>query len=281
MTGVADIDASPDLGGFPSLWRRKTKIFTPAVALACGAALVVVLSGCGGSAPVVAPSEASPKAAPQSPQGRLLARVAAAKDMRYSAPYTLRKNGKKDRTVTVELAEDGTWRIDVPGGARGGTRDVVIAGVKDGVYQCSLGRTRGCVRLAGPGGQVPRAYDPRVQHPFTDWLDVLSDTRAALSVAADSSLSVPRGDCFSVEPNSVALAPPMDSGIYCFDSEGVLTGARFRAGTLVLAGGVEDPPKSIKLPGPVTSGRPIPTSPPPPKPSTSGSSASPTPSQSR
>ena len=231
----------------------------------------LLLTGCSGSTPITAPSDASPAAAPRSPQGQLLARVAAAQDKRYAAPYTLRKKGKPDRTVTVELAQDGSWLIEGPGGARGGARDVAIAGNADGVYQCVLGSRASCVRVAEPGGKVPGAYDPRVHHPFTDWLDVLIDTKAALSVAGDSTLSVPRGDCYSVEPNSVALAPPREAGVYCFDEEGVLTGARFSAGTLVLSGGIEEPRKSIKLPGPVTAGRPIPTSPPPPKPSKSPS----------
>jgi hypothetical protein len=263
---------SPDLGQLWSLGR-------PQLSKIAGAALVaaMLLTGCGGSTPVTAPSDASPKVAPKSPQGQLLARVAAAQDKRYGATYTLRKKGKKDRTITVELANDGSWLIEVPGGARGGTRDVAIAGNSDGVYQCVLGGRASCVQVAKPGGKVPGAYDPRVQHPFTDWLDVLIDTRAALSVAADSSLPVPRGDCFSVESNSVAMAPPMEAGVYCFDEEGVLTGARFSVGALVLSGGVEKPRTSIKLPGPVTAGRPMPTSPPPPKPS---KSASPSPSKS-
>jgi hypothetical protein len=55
----------------------------------------------------------------------------------------------------------------------------------------------------------------------------------------------------------------MDPGTYCFNAEGVLTGARFSGRTLLLAGAVGAPPKSVTLPGPVVDGQPLSTSPPP------------------
>ncbi len=233
--------------------------------------LALAIAGCGGSAPVTAPPS-SAGVAPQTPAEELLARVAAAKDARYAATYTLRAKGKPDRTVTVTLASDGGWLFGVPGGAHGGRQDVTLAATAQGVFQCT---SRGCVKIAA-GRKVPAAYDVRVQHPFTDWLDVLADTRAALSVAADTSFSVSSGDCFSVEPNAAALAPPMDAGIYCFDADGVLTGARFGGLSLVISGGAAKPPGTVKLPGPITAGRALGTAPPPPKPS-----PTPSPSKSR
>ncbi|MGH3736575.1 MAG: hypothetical protein ACRDT6_13310 [Micromonosporaceae bacterium] len=234
-------------------------------------AAALALTGCGGSQPLgVAPS-ASTAAPPETPAEQLLGRVAAAKDARYVATYTLRRKGQPDRTVTVTLAADGGWRFDVPGGAHGGKRDVTLASDGKGVYQCV---PKSCIRLSGAGGRVPAAYDVRVQRPFTDWLDVLADTRAALSVAADTTFSVPAGDCYSVEPNAAALAPPMDPGIYCFDTEGVLTGARFSGRTLVISGAAGKPPATLKLPAPITGGHALSTSPPPPpspKPSASPS----------
>jgi hypothetical protein len=232
---------------------------------------VFLLGGCGGSKPLDDP-EPSKAVPPQSAAEQLLGRVAAAKDARYRADYTLRVDGRADRTVSVEFAEDGSWRFDIPGGAHGGTRDVALVSTGDGIYQCVLAAASSCSKIATPGQRVPAAYDPRLQHPFTDWLDVLSDTNEALSVDHDTRLSVPSGDCFSVESNSAALDPPMDPGIYCFDADGVLTGARFGGRTLVIAGTPSKSAKTIKLPGPVTDTAPLPTkSPPKPSPSPTAS----------
>ncbi|HYN97136.1 MAG TPA: hypothetical protein VES42_25130, partial [Pilimelia sp.] len=125
-----------------------------------------------------------------------------------------------------------------------------------------------CVRAAGPEGQLRAKADPRVQHPFVDWLDVLTDRRAALAISVARPLPGVRGACFSVESNSASLAAPLDVGIYCFDDGGALTGARLPFGTLVLAGSPGAAPAAVSLPGPVVEGEPIPmASPPPPSPS--------------
>ncbi|MGH3645611.1 MAG: hypothetical protein ACRDTM_00285 [Micromonosporaceae bacterium] len=244
-------------------------------ALTATFALVLVTAGCGGSKPLNVTPSASTPAPPETPAEQLLGRVAAAKDARYAAAYTLRTKGRPDRTVTVTLAADGGWSFAVPGGAHGGRRDVTLAGTDQGVFQCT---GKGCVKIAGAGKPVPRAYDVRVQRPFVDWLDVLADTRAALSVAGDTTFSVPIGDCFSVEPNAAALAPPMDAGIYCFDTDGVLTGAQFGGRSLVISAAAGKPPKTLKLPAPVIAGKALSTAPPPPKPTPI---ASPSPSKSR
>ena len=41
-------------------------------------------------------------------------------------------------------------------------------------------------------------------------------------MASSAPLPGIRGQCFSVEPNSAALAPPVDPGVYCFDEKGTL-----------------------------------------------------------
>jgi predicted small lipoprotein YifL len=263
---------------FPKSRRSASENFpvsphTRLAVLAALSACCVALTGCGGSKPLDAPDSSKAAAPPESAAEQLLGRVAAAKDARYRASYTLRVKGRADRTVGIEFAHDGSWRFDIPGGAHGGARDVSLVSNAHGIYQCALGAVRSCAKIATPGQRVPPAYDPRLEHPFTDWLDVLSDTREALSVAHDTRLSVPSGDCFSVESNSAAMAPPMDPGIYCFDADGVLTGARFGGRTLVISGAPSKPAKTVKLPGPVTDAKPLPTSPPPPKPSPSKSSS--------
>ena len=223
------------------------------------AVLLALLAGCGEpEAPVVVPSQ---DLAPQTPAERLIGLVAAAKDQRYTADYQLRARGRADQTVSVRLARDGTWRVDL--GSAYGDREVSYAGTRHGVFQCAMG---GCFQIAEPGGRIPARYDPKVTHPFTDWLDVLSDTRAALTITRDTSLRAPSGECFGVESNAAALTPRIASGTYCFDAEGVLTGARFSGRTLLLAGAPGEPPQSISLPGPITAEEPPGTSSPDPSP---------------
>jgi hypothetical protein len=151
-----------------------------------------------------------------------------------------------------------------------------VVRTKDGLYQCtptSVDRARaaGCVRVAGPDGRLGWAYDPRVEHVFTDWLAVLTDHRAALAVSPAEPIKGVPGACFSVESSSASLTAPLDLGIYCYDQDGTLTGAALGFGTLVLDGAPGRAPASVSLPGPVVSGRPLPTASPSPSDSASPS----------
>jgi hypothetical protein len=173
----------------------------------------------------------------------------------------------------VTRAADGTWRVDVPRGALGGTADVAVARTADGLYQCALGSVGpaaaapdadptaptgpACVRVAGPDGRLPSAVDPRVHLPFTDWLNVLTDRRAPLAVTAADPPSETEGACFSVESTTVSLAAPLDAGLYCFSADGVLTAARLGLGDLSLAGAPAPAPPTVTLPGPVVPGEPL------------------------
>ena len=240
-------------------------------------ALLVVLlaAGCSSGPPPAPDGTAQPVATgPLTAQVRLAGLAAAAKDRRFAAGYAFTQAGRPPRTVTVVLAADGTWRVDVPGGALGGQADIAVANERDGLYQCQLGTSAvlatGCVRV---GSALSAAVDPRVQHPFTDWLDVLTDRQAALSVAPAPAVGAARGTCFSVEPTAAALVAPIDAGVYCFDTDGTLTAARWALGTLVLSTGVSPAPPTAVLPGPIVPGAPLPTAAPP------SPSASPSPSK--
>ncbi len=231
-------------------------------------ALALVTVGCGGPNTAVVTPSTNPTPSLPAPEPdartRLAGQIAAAKDERYTASYLLTGPDNVGRTVTVVLAQDGSWRVDIPGGARGGTVDVSIAGNSDGVFQC----TSSCVWVAAPGEPIPAEIDPRVHHLFTDWLDVLLDRQAALSVAPADPLPGSQGTCYSVEPTTVSLTPPMDSGIYCYLDNGVLTAAQFSPGVLVLIGEPGPAPESVALPAPIAPAgtSPVPTSPPPPSP---------------
>jgi hypothetical protein len=276
---------------------------------------VLALAGCGGAAPA-APTESTDASqvptAPAEARAQLAARAAAAQDRRMVASYRLLTPGEAERTVSVTLATDGTWRVDVARGALGGTTDVSVVRTKDGLYQCAPASTdsstdastddsstnastdssagaptdpstpaltgqsaaAGCVRVAGPNGRLRPAHDPRVEHVFTDWLAVLTDQRAALAVSPAKPIKGVRGACFSVESSSASLTAPLDLGIYCYDQDGTLTGAALGFGTLVLDGTPGEPPATVSLPGPVVGGRPVPMASPSP-------SESPSPSTSR
>jgi hypothetical protein len=276
---------------------RVRPVVRPGVALGpawLGLALLCLvppcLAGCGASPP--------PGAAPtpttlsrQDDRDRLSGLAAAAKDRRYVATYLLTTPlvttpNRAGRMVTVAVATDGSWVVAVPAGALSGLADIAVFSSAAGLFQCALGSAAGTsgsrsdLPPVSPGCvQVTRltaAADPRVQHVFTDWIDPLVDRETALSVTAVPGLAGASGSCFSVESNSAALTPPVDPGIYCYDTDGMLTGVRASFGTLTLTGAVAPGPPTITMPAPVVSGAPLPMTAPPPPPtptSTPGATA--------
>jgi hypothetical protein len=239
----------------------------------CAAALLATAAaGCGDDAPPEpTPSTASAPPAPADPRAVLAARAAAAADRRFTAVYTLATQGRDERSVVVTTAADGTWRVDVPGAALGGTADVAIAQIEGGIFQCSL-RTDArpvdstCVKVADQGKKVPNRFDPGVQHVFTDWLDAFTDRQAPIAVSAARRLDGVTGTCFAIESISASLEIPVDTGIYCYSDSGQLTGARAGFGTLRIAAEPVPAPPSIELPGPVVAGEAMGKDAPPPPP---------------
>ncbi len=241
--------------------------------------LAGLLAACGDPAPATGPAAPTPSTpAASAPQGggaaraELAARAAIAQDYRYAALYTYdTKDGQPERSVVASVATDGSWRVDVPGGALGGTADVAIVQTGEGVFQCALPSATnpispGCVRVADPGERVPREYDPKVQRLFRQWLDVFTDRQAPLSVVPAAPLPGSQGRCFSIDSVSASLKAPVDVGIYCYADNGLLTAVRVAFGTLTLAS-VAAAPATIDLPGPVVGGEPLGLrSPPPPPP---------------
>jgi hypothetical protein len=240
------------------------------------AGCAAALAGCAAQPPVLpdqTPSDA-PVTAPADPWGRLAARVAATRDNRYVAAYTLATQGRPVRTVTVTVAADSSWLVTIPGGALGGGADIALANAPAGLYECRLNTPSGCFRIGAPDSQLPRGYDPRVQHVFTDWLKVLTNRAVALSVELAAPLPGSRGQCFSVGANSAALGSPVDPGVYCYDEKGTLTAAALGLGTLTLASAPAPAPPTVSLPAPVTPGAALPlAAPPSPTASPSGSAS--------
>lgn len=250
----------------------------PILRRAVPAALAVTLTlgaagascGGGGAAPGASPVTPLPTGdPPPSARAELAAHAAAAQDLVGVSVYRLATPGRADRTVLVVRATDGSWRVDVPGGALGGAADVSIVATSNGQFQCALATppARGeCVPV--PAGGLAAATDPRVQHVFTDWLEVLTDRSAAVAVAhAKQPPSGVAGRCFTVQPSSASLLAPLDAGTYCFEPDGTLTGAQLELGMLTLTGADRTAPPSVDLPGPVVpGGQPLPTASPTPPP---------------
>jgi hypothetical protein len=195
------------------------------------------------------------------------------------------------------VATDGTWSVNVPGGALSGGADVSIVSDKTGVYQCILGGpatslapvaaaspspsvaadpspgaspspsptpTRptftapACVKVAAPGHTIPSTYDPVMEHVFTNWLTAMSSRDSAISVFGAAPLAGSTGTCYSVEPSAASLAPIVDAGIFCFLPDGSLTAVKLAAGTLTLEGSQAPAAPTNALPAPIMSIPPAP-----------------------
>ncbi|WBB74022.1 hypothetical protein O7602_00160 [Micromonospora sp. WMMD1128] len=216
------------------------------------------------------PREATPTGTPDpvsvqvdAARDELAGLAAAAQDRHLTATYAFAPPGGAARPVAVTSANDGSWRVDVPGWGRNGTVDVSLAGTSDGLFQCALpsaGWTRpaGCVRLGDADDAMPRRLDPRVQHPFTDWLEVLTDRRAPLVVSpATPPSGVDDGRCYTVDSTSASLNAPLDVGVYCFREDGTPVAVRATFGALTLTGEPGPAPATIDLAGAVTEGEPV------------------------
>ncbi|WP_241825501.1 hypothetical protein [Micromonospora sp. CB01531] len=226
--------------------------------------LPALLAACTASPPEPVPPGATDPAPAEVDAARdeLAALAAAAQDRHLTATYTLTGPDGSARTVSVTSANDGTWRVDVPGWGLGGTVDVSLAATAEGLFQCALpsaGRPEptSCVRLGEPDDAVPRKQDIRVQHPFTDSLEVLTDRRAPLAVSPATPPAGISGQCYSVESTSASLNAPLDVGIYCYRPDGTPTAVHAAFGTLKLAGEPGPAPATVRLAGPVTEGEPI------------------------
>jgi hypothetical protein len=228
--------------------------------------LAAGLTACtGGAAPgQPTPSTASSVADDPDDDARiaLAARAALAQDHRFAALYHFAADGGPVRNVVATVAGDGSWRVDVAGGALGGTTDVSIVSNPDGVFQCSLPSATNpvpaaCVEVAAPGKPVPKASDPKVERLFRQWLSVFTDRQAALSVSTAGALPGAQGKCYSVDTISASLAAPVDIGIYCYADDGLLTAAKVEFGELTLASTPVTPPAKVDLPGPISAGSPM------------------------
>ncbi|MFG2048424.1 hypothetical protein ACGFIW_13475 [Micromonospora sp. NPDC048935] len=261
----------------PVLTRSAGRVLGPLVF-----ALPALLLACTDAQPPTPPPADPGPVAVDAARDELATLAAAAQDRHLVAQYVYAETGKPDRTIAFTSANDGSWRVDVPGGAWGGTVDISMAATSDGLFQCALpsaGRPEpaSCVRLGERDDAIPRRADPRLQHPLTDWLDVLTDRRSPLAVASANPPEGLTGTCYSVDSTSASLNAPLDVGIYCYDRDGTPTGVRTEAGTLRLAAPPGAAPATVQLAGPVVIDRDPLDIAAPPSPDPSGSPSAGTP----
>ncbi len=250
------------------------------------AALLVAggtVAGCAGTPPPATPSPAVSDAPDPGDASRaaLAARAALAQDRTFAALYKFVPDDGPARNVVATVAADGSWRVDVAGGVLGGTTDVSVVSLPNGVFQCGLASPTNpiqstCVLAAKAGQRLPKDDDPKVERVFRQWLSVFTDRQSALSVAPAQRLAGATGDCWSVDSIQASLAAPVDVGIYCYNPDGLLTAAHVDFGTITLASTPVAAPAKVSLPGPITGGPLLgldaPPPPPPPSPSPSPSS---------
>jgi hypothetical protein len=229
--------------------------------------MIMGVAACGGeSTATPGPSQSAslpPAGTNDGPDGRedLAALAALAQDKAYAALYTFDDSNGRERNVVATVGADGTWRVDVGGGALGGTTDVSIVSIAAGVYQCTVASatnpvTPTCVKLAAAGKPVPDQYDPQVERLFRQWLPVFTDPQSALSVTEVAPLDGAQGTCFSIDSIAASLAAPVDIGIYCYTPDGLLTAARVDFGLLRLVSQAAGP-ATVPLPGPEVPGPPM------------------------
>lgn len=233
-----------------------------------GALLVLLTAGCTSSPPADPEPTASAPLPEPGARTQLAGLAAAAQDRRFAATYQLSTPERADRLVSVVLAQDGSWRVDIPGGALGGTADVAVASNEIGLFQCALA-VPSCARVGDPDGRLGSGIDPRIQRPFVYARTVLTDSSAPLAVSTTDTLPGITGRCFAVETTTASVSAPLDVGIYCYADDGTLTGARLAYGTLALAAEPTPAPPSIDMPGPVTPDAPLKMASPPPPPTPS------------
>lgn len=226
--------------------------------------LLTALAGCGTSSVV---DEADPVPRRESAQAVMIARVSRALDTAFTAEYAWSEGG----TVTVWAAEDGTWRVDVPGWAHGGKVDVSVAWTTGGFFQCAEER---CVKLAGITGDIPGELDPKVQRPFVEWLPQLLDRQLPFMISR-------KEDCFTLTSNTVVMDSPIPPGQWCLDGEGTLLAvSNSQVGELTLEGEPAEAVATVELPGEIVAAEPLGRKAPEPETPSPSASDSPSPTES-
>lgn len=243
-----------------------------------GILLVAILgiAGCsqgGDAGPTPSPTTSETPSTQLPAEAQLAGFAAHAQDQQYSASYRFTPtDGTPAGMVTVAKIKDG-FRLDMerPATTKAIAHTLVAAKNASGTFRCQITKAaKACVSTADDASPTP---DPlRLRHVFSDWLETLADPSSAISVATSTPPAGMTGTCFSVEGVAASLDPPVDTGVYCFDDAGRITGLKLGSGTLSSAD-FQAAPKEIALPAPIANQLPS-TAVPSPTPTPSGTSPS-------
>ena len=207
----------------------------------------------------------------------LAALAAAAQDRHLVAQYVYSRAGQPDRTIVFTSANDGSWRVDVPGGALGGAATSRwpprSTGCSSAPCRRSAGRSRRAAYAsvtATTRSRAGRPPDPASAHRLAGRAH--RPARAVGGGPGQRAGGRHRHLLLGGVHFGVAQRPA-DVGIYCYDRDGTTTGVRTGAGTLRLAAPPGPAPATVQLAGPVVVDRdPLDTAAPPtPDPSDSPS----------
>lgn len=194
-----------------------------ALAGACSTAGADVVRATPQAAETATPA-APERAVPPPPEPpRLGEALSASREWTGTAAYELRARGGLTGQVTVTRAGD-RLRVDVA--VKGMTTSLMTA--EQGWVACAQGEKPTCVTVAGPGEELPAAWDPGVGRIITSVVPGLAardrGTYGDGYVVASGDL--PAAACVEV------VGP--DTGRYCVAESGVLRRAKFTGGTLSL-----------------------------------------------
>lgn len=194
-----------------------------ALAVACSPAGAEVVRDTPQAADAATREAPEPTTPPTPEPPRLGVALTASRDWSGTAAYELRARGGPTGRVTVTRADD-LLRVDVA--VKGMTTSLMTA--EQGWVACAQGEKPTCVTVAGPGEELPAAWDPGVGRIVSSVVPGLAardrGTYGDGYVVASGDL--PAAACVEV------VGP--DTGRYCVAESGVLRRAKFTGGTLSL-----------------------------------------------
>jgi hypothetical protein len=230
---------------------RRLRLHLTALALVGAAGL----SGCtGSSAPAPSPTVTSPTPSP-SPS------LTAAEQLQqlaglgtkavFRATYVVRQRRPATRAQWRVWRTRGSLRVDVV--TKHSTATLIST--RHATYSCSRARHhRACFRVATAGRPVPHAVRLLAVRLFSADLILLSahPERYGIAAATAGSVTVPThgGTCFHLTVPKQTSTSTIETGSYCFDSNGIPTAVEYPNGNVVRATHLvaEAPKRSVFVP---------------------------------
>jgi hypothetical protein len=203
------------------------------------------------------PAEHSYPARLVDPGAELSARATAGLDRDFDAVYELETNDRSSATVRI-MRTGRNLRIDID---RAGAQSRLLLG-PEGATACQVKPgVPACLRVALPGRNLPRRFDPGIQRLFLDTIRQLAFPGNNLSNNRGNNPQVietpglPAGDAFPAAACYRVRGGQL-GGVYCLSRDGILRRAIIGSGKLDLrsygppagSGAFTPPAAAIPLP---------------------------------